>query len=603
MFVHTYIPSLKLVGKKALVLLGMGGEMMVAERREAVSVKIAQFSIRASDKVAYALTRFFLLYAAICCLLLRELRRRPTCGASERSSQGCVWPMVPLQGRIDLFVVVSLPGDRNASVAMALCNRSGRAKLDFEAQVRIDSPAKRGVPLIATIYARQAVSSEASDTVDSVVSSSVLLGSTALTRPSRVMSGKQRRKLLHANSAPDQEAGSVKPHWRFGGTNTLTIRVLDVGGDEALSRHVAYDGLPKLGIDGFGVSRSRYDPSAFIDEQSLLSSHETPLPREANATKLRFAYRPESPLVFGLRNTVSRQLIEMAKAMLPDSDVDDLRYHLSDRGIFRYVLSQTIGLAHVCFDYLAFREDVGFYVGRETFKGISTSSLVWNFFRSIVVYLYLADRQASKLVLFSVGSSTATQLFKVVRILQPTFSYSFPFMHLKSIGDEEKELQYTHHLDRVCTRHLGIGLAPILPGFAMYTLFYNLHKSWYSWAISSLADCTYFFGFLAMVPQLYINYKLKSVAHLPIRVFLYKIFNTFIDDAFAFLVKMPTKHRVMTLRDDLVFLVFLYQYWIYHKDTSRPNEFGIVYKETKKEENGTASTDDDQQEAKTIEED
>ena len=80
-----------------------------------------------------------------------------------------------------------------------------------------------------------------------------------------------------------------------------------------------------------------------------------------------------------------------------------------------------------------------------------------------------------------------------------------------------------------------------------------------------------------MTPQLYINYKLQSVAHLPVKVFMYKIFNTFIDDVFAFVVKMPLKHRLMTLRDDAVFLVFLYQWWTYRVDTTRPNEYGFAF--------------------------
>jgi hypothetical protein len=33
-----------------------------------------------------------------------------------------------------------------------------------------------------------------------------------------------------------------------------------------------------------------------------------------------------------------------------------------------------------------------------------------------------------------------------------------------------------------------------------------------------------------MTPQLFINYKLKSVAHLPWRMMTYKALNTFIDD-------------------------------------------------------------------------
>jgi len=71
----------------------------------------------------------------------------------------------------------------------------------------------------------------------------------------------------------------------------------------------------------------------------------------------------------------------------------------------------------------------------------------------------------------------------------------------------------------------------------------------------------YAFGFLFMLPQLFINYKLKSVAHLPWRAFMYKAFNTFIDDLFAFTITMPMAHRVACFRDDAVFLVYLYQRW------------------------------------------
>jgi len=52
------------------------------------------------------------------------------------------------------------------------------------------------------------------------------------------------------------------------------------------------------------------------------------------------------------------------------------------------------------------------------------------------------------------------------------------------------------------------------------------HRSWYSWAVESLANGIYLFGFMFMTPQLFINYKLKSVAHMPWRVMGYKFFNT-----------------------------------------------------------------------------
>ena len=47
---------------------------------------------------------------------------------------------------------------------------------------------------------------------------------------------------------------------------------------------------------------------------------------------------------------------------------------------------------------------------------------------------------------------------------------------------------------------------------------------------------------------------------------------------------MPTAHRVACLRDDAVFLVFLYQRWCYPVDKKRANEYGIAYEREEGEE-------------------
>jgi len=43
---------------------------------------------------------------------------------------------------------------------------------------------------------------------------------------------------------------------------------------------------------------------------------------------------------------------------------------------------------------------------------------------------------------------------------------------------------------------------------------------------------------------------------------------------FAFTIKMPTLHRLATLRDDVIFFVYLYQTFKYKVDHKRVNEFG-----------------------------
>ena len=99
--------------------------------------------------------------------------------------------------------------------------------------------------------------------------------------------------------------------------------------------------------------------------------------------------------------------------------------------------------------------------------------------------------------------------------------------------------------------------------FFPFSVIYNEHTGWYSFVLGSTYGFLLTFGFIMMTPQLFINYKLKSVAHLPWRMMTYKALNTFIDDIFAFVIKMPTMYRIGCFRDDIVFFIFLYQRYIY----------------------------------------
>lgn len=82
---------------------------------------------------------------------------------------------------------------------------------------------------------------------------------------------------------------------------------------------------------------------------------------------------------------------------------------------------------------------------------------------------------------------------------------------------------------------------------------------------------------------------------------VYKSLNTFIDDLFAFVIKMPIMHRIACFRDDLIFFIYLYQKWAYRVDHSRVNEFGQgggeeeeeEEKEEKKKQGGVSRGDGD----------
>ena len=86
----------------------------------------------------------------------------------------------------------------------------------------------------------------------------------------------------------------------------------------------------------------------------------------------------------------------------------------------------------------------------------------------------------------------------------------------------------------------------------------------------------------------------------------YKSINTFIDDLFAFVIKMPIMHRLACLRDDVIFFIFCYQRYKYKTDYTRINEFGQceeptegMLKEATREVAATDETVNDQQQDDT----
>jgi hypothetical protein len=225
------------------------------------------------------------------------------------------------------------------------------------------------------------------------------------------------------------------------------------------------------------------------------------------------------------------------------------------------------------FDFLAFKNDIVFWKSRKSLEGLSVRSILISFGCQVIIFLYLADNDTSWMILLSAGVSVLIEGWKITKANDVSVSRVFPFVHLTDKGTYSSK---TREFDEIAMRYLSYVVYPLMLGYALYSLIYDTHKSYYSWIINSASGAVYMFGFLQMTPQLFINYKLKSVAHLPWRVFVYKALNTFIDDMFAFIIKMPTMHRLSVFRDDIIFFIFLYQRWLYRVDKTRVNEFGQV---------------------------
>uniref|UniRef100_A0A8C9DV05 CLPTM1 regulator of GABA type A receptor forward trafficking n=1 Tax=Prolemur simus TaxID=1328070 RepID=A0A8C9DV05_PROSS len=273
-------------------------------------------------------------------------------------------------------------------------------------------------------------------------------------------------------------------------------------------------------------------------------------------------------------NFLSDELYEQS-----DEEQDSVKVALLETNPYLLALTIIVSIVHSIFEFLAFKNDIQFWNSRQSLEGLSVRSVFFGVFQSFVVLLYILDNETNFVVQVSVFIGVLIDLWKITKVMDVRLDREHRVAGVLprlSFKDKSTYIESsTKVYDDMAFRYLSWILFPLLGCYAVYSLLYLEHKGWYSWVLSMLYGFLLTFGFITMTPQLFINYKLKSVAHLPWRMLTYKALNTFIDDLFAFVIKMPVMYRIGCLRDDVVFFIYLYQRWIYRVDPTRVNEFGM----------------------------
>uniref|UniRef100_K3X6Q4 Cleft lip and palate transmembrane protein 1 n=1 Tax=Globisporangium ultimum (strain ATCC 200006 / CBS 805.95 / DAOM BR144) TaxID=431595 RepID=K3X6Q4_GLOUD len=315
-----------------------------------------------------------------------------------------------------------------------------------------------------------------------------------------------------------------------------------------------------------------YLPVLYMNEFWILEEHLLPVNNSVTALPLELSFYPLHLYKFALYTQMEQNFKnQQAAGTSTKKDTDKMKEMFIETNPYLLGLTVCVSLLHSLFDFLAFKNDVSFWKNQKSLAGLSLRTIVLNTFFQLVIFLYLMDNDTSWMILASSFISLLIEAWKIKKAIKISRDENNKIVI--SGADSYNDSPTAEH-DRVAVAHLSYVLYPLIVGHAFYTLAYGVHKGWYSWVVSSLTSFVYAFGFIMMTPQLYINYKLKSVAHLPWRAMVYKSLNTFIDDLFAFVIKMPWMHRLSCFRDDLIFFIYLYQKWIYPVDATRTNEFG-----------------------------
>ncbi|GAB9469847.1 Cleft lip and palate transmembrane protein 1 [Globisporangium polare] len=315
-----------------------------------------------------------------------------------------------------------------------------------------------------------------------------------------------------------------------------------------------------------------YLPVLYMNDFWILEEHLQPVNNSVTALPLELSFYPLHLYKFALYTQMEQNFQNQQKTgASTKKDTDKMKAMFIETNPYLLGITVCVSMLHSLFDFLAFKNDVSFWRNQKSLAGLSLRTIVLNTFFQLVIFLYLMDNDTSWMILMSSLISLLIEVWKIKKAIKISRDAN---NRIVITGEDSYNDSPTAEHDRVAVAHLSFVLYPLIVGHAFYTLTYGVHKGWYSWVVSSLTSFVYAFGFIMMTPQLYINYKLKSVAHLPWRAMVYKSLNTFIDDLFAFVIKMPWMHRLSCFRDDLIFFIYLYQRWKYPVDVTRTNEFG-----------------------------
>ena len=434
-----------------------------------------------------------------------------------------------------------------------------------------------------------------------------------------------------------KERGEKYPYWKpevavkyINDQESYPIELAQLSGmpvariKQSREHPTGYAFTPAIHVDEIGLTQEKYIP---------LNSTVTSLPLRISFDRSDMEHKGArstatagglSPARWRLLSHLSSSLEAQKDLGFEQSDIDDVRRLIADTNVLLLTITMLASALHLLFEFLTFRSEVSFWQKNKDLTGLSVQALFLDLFGQTIILLYLIEKESSLLMTVPSGIGCLIALWKCQRAsglkfvkgrrdgpvawynhLPRLFGYELRATRLeiqptstsgesndKTNSTEKQDLTaLTIESDRLATRTLGVALLPLVIGYTLYSLVYEEHVGWVGWAISSAASAVYALGFVMMTPQLFLNWKLKSVAHLPWRVLVYKSLNTFIDDLFSFIIRMPTMARISCFRDDVVFFIYLYQRWLYPVDTSRPVEGGDGSEEEAATSSAVATTD------------
>uniref|UniRef100_A0A8C7K2I8 Lipid scramblase CLPTM1L n=1 Tax=Oncorhynchus kisutch TaxID=8019 RepID=A0A8C7K2I8_ONCKI len=323
-------------------------------------------------------------------------------------------------------------------------------------------------------------------------------------------------------------------------------------------------------------NRMVYLPLLHIDELSVRVKDMMEINGSTTKLPLTISYEGLSLRQFRLWIHMQDVMFSLKRFGFTEVNIDEIKGVLVDNNLYLLALTTLVTAFHFIFEFLAFKNDISFWKKKKNMVGMSRKTVLWRCFSTIVILLKMLEERSSLLGLIPVGIGTTIEVWKVKQVSKIHSIHSGLFLETGclQVGKFDESERKTIQHDTQAMKCLSYLVYPLSISGAIFSL----------WAISIIPTETglppagiYAFGFLSMAPQLFINFKLKSVDHLQWNVLMYKAVNTFVNDAFACVFSTHPSHQLGCFRDEILFLLYLYQRRLYSTNKTRCREYGSCH--------------------------
>ncbi|KAI8640032.1 cleft lip and palate transmembrane protein 1-domain-containing protein [Parasitella parasitica] len=279
----------------------------------------------------------------------------------------------------------------------------------------------------------------------------------------------------------------------------------------------------------------------------------------------------------------SNRLLENEKQV--NSEMLGENFSVVDQS-FMFTITLITCLMHVVFEFLAFKNDIWFYKAKTNRIGISVTSMMIHIAIQVILFTYMMDfsnnaiRGCMQLIhlCVDVWKLNHVWLHEYEWVIEQGSNCRFTVKIVRTAAKvkfkrvEQGEMR-TQQLDVVALKCLGLIALPTFIAYNAYHYYYHYNMLLYhqlenmcmeEWTkkviINGFVNFLSIFGPAMVIgPQVYINYKMKSVNNLSLNTMIYKTINIVVDDAFVFMIHMPTMRRISYVKKNIVYVIFLLQ--------------------------------------------